>query len=69
MRKIIVILLSIGLADIAFGHTLDSEHGLVESFWHQGAGIHHLPYTMGLIVGGIVMLALIGRRIVRYRTR
>ena len=69
MRQIIVILLSIGLANIAFGHTLDSEHSLVESLWHQLVGIHHLPYTMGLIVGGIVMLAVIGRRIVRYRTR
>jgi len=69
MRQIIVILLSIGLVDIAFGHTLDSEHSLVESLWHQLAGIHHLPYTMGLIVGGIVMLAVVGRRIVRYRTR
>jgi len=69
MRQIIVILLSIGLADIAFGHTLDSEHSLVESLWHQLVGIHHLPYTIGLIVTSIVMLAVIRRRILRHRTR
>ena len=61
MRQIIVILLSIGLADIAFGHTLDSEHGLVESFWHQFAGIHHLPVTLGLVVASVALIAIVGR--------
>jgi len=69
MRQIIVILLSIGLADIALGHTLDSEHGLVESLWHQVAGLHHLPVTLGLIVASAVFLAIMGRRKVRHRTR
>ena len=69
MRQIIVILLSIGLVDIALGHTLDNEHGLVETLWHQVMGLHHLPYTLGLIVGGVVLLAIFGRRIVRRRTR
>ena len=69
MRKILVILLTIGLTNIAFGHTLDSEHGLVETFWHQLAGLHHLPVTLGLIVGSVVFLAIMRRRIARHRTR
>jgi len=69
MRQIIVTLLSIGLADIALGHTLDSKHGVVETFWHQIAGLHHLPVTLGLIVGSVVFLAIMRRRIVGHRTR
>ena len=69
MRQILLILLTIGLNDIAFGHTLDSEHSLVETLWHQVMGMHHLPYTLGLIVAGVVLLAIMGRRIVRHRTR
>jgi hypothetical protein len=31
--------------------------------------LHHLPVTLGLIVGSVVFLAIMGRRIVRHRTR
>ena len=69
MRQTIVTLLMLGLANIASGHTLDSEHRLVETLWHQIFGVHHLPYTLGLLVGGMVLLAIFGRRIVRRKSR
>ncbi len=69
MRQRIVILLMTGLTNIAFGHTLDSEHSLVDTLWHQVMGSHHLPYTLGLVVGGAVLLTIIRRRMVGRRTR
>ena len=64
MQRYVVILLTIGLtgiAGIANAHTLDSEHSLVETLWHQVMGSHHLPYTLGLLACGVVLF-LIGRR-------
>ncbi len=61
MRSYVVILLTIGLAGMANAHTLDSEHGLAETLWHQVLGGHHLPYTLGLLACGVVLF-LIGRR-------
>lgn len=69
MRQTIVTLLMLGLANIASGHTLDSEHSLVETLWHQILGVHHLPYTLGLLFGSVILLAVIGRRMARRRTR
>ncbi len=69
MRQTIVTLLMLGLANIASGHTLDSEHSLVETLWHQILGVHHLPYTLGLVIGGVVLLAIFGRRIVMRKSR
>ena len=43
MRRFITTLLASGLANIASAHTLDSEHRLAESLWHQVMGSHHLP--------------------------
>ena len=61
MRRYAVILLTIGLAGIANAHTLGSEHSLAETLWHQVMGSNHLPYTLGLLVCGVVLF-LIGRR-------
>ena len=68
MRRLIVTILSLGLTGTVFGHTLDSEHSLVASLWHQLMGIHHLPYTLALLIGAVVLFAIIGRRMARHRT-
>jgi len=62
MRHSIIIMLTLGLTNTAFAHTLDSEHSLVETLWHQLMGGHHLPYTLGLLGGALVLLAIIGRQ-------
>ena len=65
MRQILAILMTAGLTNTAFGHTLDSEHNLLETLWHQIFGIHHLPLTVGLVFVSVVLLAVIGRRMAR----
>lgn len=67
MRQITFIMLTIGLAGIASGHTLDSEHRLVDTLWHQLVGSHHLPYNLGLLCAGIILLAIVGRRMAKQR--
>ncbi len=66
MRQFAAALLTIGLINIANAHTLDSEHSLVQTLWHQALGGHHLPYTIGLVVG-TVFVFLISRRISNHR--
>lgn len=61
MRRYAVSLLTIGLANIASAHSLDSEHSLVQTLWHQVLGNHHLPYTLGLMACGVAIF-LLGRR-------
>jgi hypothetical protein len=66
MRRITAALLTIGLINIANAHTLDSEHSLAQTLWHQVLGGHHLPYTIGLVVGTVFAI-VISRRISNHR--
>ena len=66
MRYSIIIMLILGLSNSVFAHTLDSEHGMVETLWHQLVGGHHLPYTLGML-GALILLAIIGRLVAKHR--
>ena len=67
MRHSIVIMLTLGLSNIAFAHTLDSEHSLVETLWHQFMGGHHLPHTLALLGGAFILLVIIQRQVAKHR--
>ena len=56
MRQLLALILFPGISGIAAAHTLDDKDGLVTQLYHQVLGSHHLPLTMLLIVGGIVLL-------------
>jgi hypothetical protein len=56
MRQLLALILIPGFSGIAAAHTLDDKDGLVTQLYHQVLGSHHLPLTMLLIVGGIVLL-------------
>ena len=56
MRQLLALFLIPGISGIAAAHTLDDKDGLVTQLYHQVLGSHHLPLTMLLIVGGIVLL-------------
>jgi len=56
MRLLLTLILIAGSSGIALAHTLDDKDGLVTQLYHQVLGSHHLPLTMLLIVGGIVLL-------------
>ena len=68
MRRLTVTLLAFGLVDIANAHSLDRGHELVDALWHQVIGSHHLPFSIGLMVGGAVLF-VIGRWISTHRGR
>lgn len=67
MRHSIVIMLTLGLTNTAFAHTLDNEHSLVQTLWHQLTGGHHLPYTLALLGGAFILLAIIRRQVAKHR--
>jgi hypothetical protein len=67
MRHSIIILLTLILSSSAFAHTLDSEHSLVESLWHQLIGGHHLPLTLALLGGAFILLVIIRRQVTKHR--
>ncbi|MDH3415781.1 MAG: hypothetical protein OEM64_05655 [Gammaproteobacteria bacterium] len=56
MRQLLALFLILGISGIAAAHTLDDKDGLVTQLYHQVLGSHHLPLTMLLIVGGVVLL-------------
>jgi len=56
MRQLLALILIPGISGIAAAHPLDDKDGLVTQLYHQVLGSHHLPLTMLLIVGGIVLL-------------
>jgi uncharacterized membrane protein YfcA len=58
-------LLLISLSGIASAHILYRDHGLAETLWHQLAGSHHWPLTLGLLAGSLLGF-VIGRWIVNY---
>ena len=55
MRLLLTLILTAG-SGIAAAHGLDDKDGLLTQLYHQLLGSHHLPLTMLLIVGGIVLL-------------
>jgi len=65
MRRLTMTLLMISLSGIAGAHTLDRDHGLAETLWHQLAGTHHWSLTLWLLAGS-VLLFVIGRWISKY---
>lgn len=56
MRQLLTLILILGISGIAAAHTLDDKDGLLTQLYHQVLGSHHLPLTLLLIVGGIVLL-------------
>lgn len=56
MRQLLALFLIPGISGIAAAHTLDDKDGLLTQLYHQVLGSHHLPLTMLLIGGGIVLL-------------
>ena len=67
MRHSIVFMLTLGLTNTAFAHTLENEHSLVETIWHQLMGGHHLPYTLALLGGAFILLEIIRRQVAKHR--
>ena len=65
MQRLTMSLLLISLSGIASAHVLNRDHGLAETLWHQLAGGHHWPLTLGLLAGSVLGL-VIGRWIVKY---
>ena len=41
---------------VASAHTSASEDGLISQLLHQFLGLHHLPITALIVVGGILAL-------------
>ena len=56
MRQLLALTLIPGFSGIAAAHTLDDKDGLVTQLYHQVLGSHHMPLTLLLIVGGIVLM-------------
>ena len=56
MRLLLTLFLIAGTSGIAAAHTLDDKDGLLTQLYHQLLGSHHLPLTMLIIVGAIVLL-------------
>jgi len=58
MRKILSLFLLTGMTGVAEAHTLAHGDGLVMQFVHQFLGLHHLPITALIIVGGIAAIGI-----------
>lgn len=55
MPRITSILLLTLVGRTAYADVLDHQHGLAAQLVHQTLGGHHLPYTVLLIVVGVVV--------------
>lgn len=60
-RLITTLVLLAGPTSIAFAHTLTLDEGF-RALYHQLLGMHHVPFTVLLIVIGVVLLRLRYRR-------
>ena len=49
------LILLTGSISLANAHTLPGDEGLVTQLDHQLLGLHHLPLTLLLIAGGILL--------------
>jgi hypothetical protein len=55
MRLLLSLFLLAGLSRVAEAHTLGGDDGILVQLGHQLLGLHHLPLTLLLIVGGILL--------------
>ena len=60
-RLITTLVLLAGPTSEAFAHTLTLDEGF-RALYHQLLGMHHLPFTVLLLVIGVVLLRLRYRR-------
>jgi len=56
MRKYPTLFLLMALMPVASAHTSASEDGLASQLLHQLLGLHHMPVTALIVVGGIFAL-------------
>ncbi len=63
MRRIISTCFFSLLAGTAGAHTLPSDAGMIERLGHQLFGGHHLPLAIVLLVVGVAILHLLGKRL------
>ncbi len=64
LRKTILILLAF-VSGAAHADVLDHHHGLAAQLGHQIFGAHHIPFTLLLIVVGVI--SIWGWRVARKR--
>ncbi len=55
MKKILGLFFLAGMTRVADAHTVAADDGLIGSLLHQILGLHHLPLTLLLIAGGILL--------------
>jgi hypothetical protein len=61
MRLILSLYLVSGVASVAGAHTLSGDERLLSQLGHQLLGLHHLPLTAILVLGGIVLFRQLHR--------
>jgi hypothetical protein len=47
-------ILATGIPGVAAAHTLSDGEGVIAQLWHELLGWHHLPFTLLLVVVGLV---------------
>ncbi len=63
MRRLISTCFLSLLAGTAVAHTLSADAGMYERLGHQLFGWHHLPLAFVLLVVGVAILHLLGKRL------
>jgi hydrogenase/urease accessory protein HupE len=56
MRKFPALFLLMAMMPVANAHTTASEDGFLVQLLHQFLGLHHLPLTLLIVVGGALAL-------------
>ena len=54
MRKYPTLFVLLALTPVASAHTTASEDGLATQLMHQFLGLHHMPVTALILVGGVL---------------
>jgi hypothetical protein len=62
MRIVLILLLISGAAQVSEAHTIAGEEGVFHSLGHQVFALHHLPFTMLMLVVGVTLLRQCQRR-------
>ena len=63
MKRTLSTLLLTGIAPVAGAHTLDTAGGLISALGHELLGLHHLPFTLLLVVIGVALIKSLRKRV------
>ncbi len=69
MRRVSILIVSLGSAGTAGAHSLDSEHAWFEQLAHQVFGAHHLALAALLVATGLLVLRFCNRKANRLDSR